>query len=356
MSYCLLEESERDHYMFLHAALAKCERCLAFWLHHGADLNRGAANHPDWIALEWARASNASPEIMRLLAPSVWPSLRPRGFCAGVELDMYVHVPGRICRREVRQMSPRARSHHLFLHAAGSLCKNACKLGWIEELTHLMAPPGEPLKSAFTWAEEAGSGGRGSAFNAECSRENGARSICHLLVISRFQRWRLSAGTLFPFSDFWSLGADDRCAAVASAALRGNLEMLKDICDSDDCSIFIRPGVGVEEANLPDVFEHWTLREYVCLHFYAPPQVQSAPELALVLLWIDGQESMEAFDFAVSPVEEPELEVLRTLTLTGKVFQVFSLQEWKSQLRLIAGCYKEHKNLVSELLRVGASR
>ena len=63
---------------------------------------------------------------------------------------------------------------------------------------------------------------------------------------------------------------------------------------------------------------------------------------------------MEAFDFAFSPVEEPELEVLRTLTLTGKVFQVFSLQEWKSQLRLIAGCYNGHKNLVSELLRVGA--
>ena len=74
---------ERDHYMFLHAALAKCERCLASWLHHGADLNRAAANHPDRIALEWARASNASPEVLRLLTPSVWPSLRPRAFCAG---------------------------------------------------------------------------------------------------------------------------------------------------------------------------------------------------------------------------------------------------------------------------------
>ena len=126
-----MEESEWDHYMFLHAALAKCERCLAFWLHHGADLNRGAANHPDWIALEWAGASNASPEIMGLLTPSVWPSLRPRAFCAGVELDMYVHVPGRICRREVSLMSPRARNHHLFLHAAGSLCK-ACVQAWVD--------------------------------------------------------------------------------------------------------------------------------------------------------------------------------------------------------------------------------
>ena len=107
-----MEESKRDHYMFLHAALAKCERRLAFWLHHGADLNRGAANHPDWIALEWARASNASPETMRLLTPSVWASLQPRAFCAGVELDMYVHVPGRIHRRsqpdepEVARSSP----------------------------------------------------------------------------------------------------------------------------------------------------------------------------------------------------------------------------------------------------------
>ena len=45
------------------------------------------------------------------------------------------------------------------------------------------------------------------------------------------------------------------------AALRGDLEMLKDTCDSSDGSIFISP--GVEEANPPDVLEHWTLREYV---------------------------------------------------------------------------------------------
>ena len=123
-----MEESDRDHYMFVHAALAKCDRCLAFWLDHGADLNRGAANHPGWIALEWARASNASPEITRLLTPSVRGSLQPRAFCAGVELDMYVHVPGRIRRREVSQMSSRARNHHLFLHAAGSLCQACVQL------------------------------------------------------------------------------------------------------------------------------------------------------------------------------------------------------------------------------------
>ena len=74
---------------FVQATFAKRETCSNYWLHHGADLSRGTANHPDWIALEWARASNASPEIMRLLTPSVWPSFRPRAFCAGVELDMY---------------------------------------------------------------------------------------------------------------------------------------------------------------------------------------------------------------------------------------------------------------------------
>ena len=63
---------------------------------------------------------------------------------------------------------------------------------------------------------------------------------------------------------------------------------------------------------------------------------------------------MEAFDFAFGPMKEYDLDVLRTLTLTGKVFQVFSLQEWKIQLRLIDGCYNGHKNPVSEFLKVGA--
>ena len=99
--------------MFLHAALAKCERRLAFWLHHGADLSRSTASHPDWIALEWARDANASPEILRLLAPSIWPSLRPRVFCAGVELDMCARVPGRIDRRCISQLTARSQEHHL---------------------------------------------------------------------------------------------------------------------------------------------------------------------------------------------------------------------------------------------------
>ena len=114
------------------------------------------------------------------------------------------------------------------------------------------------------------------------------------------------------------------------------------------------PGVGVEEANLPDVLEHWTLREYVELAFLrAATGSIRRQNLHSVLLWMDGQESMEAFDFAFGPMKEYDLDVLRTLTLTGKVFQVFSLQEWKSQLRLIDGCYSGHENLVSELLKVG---
>ena len=126
-----MDEIERDHYLYLQAASAKCQTCLNYWLHHGADLRRGTASHPDWIALEWARASNASPEFLRLLTPSVWPSLQPHAFCAGVELEMYVHVPGRIHRREVSQMNPRSRDHHLCLHATGSLCK-VCVQAWRE--------------------------------------------------------------------------------------------------------------------------------------------------------------------------------------------------------------------------------
>ena len=123
-----MEESERDHYMCLHTALAKCERCLAFWLHHGANLNRGAANHPDWIALEWARASNASPEILRLLTPSVWPSLRPRAFCAGVEKEVMISRPW----AHLLDFSPMKRARTCVqLHAAGSLCK-VCAQAWLD--------------------------------------------------------------------------------------------------------------------------------------------------------------------------------------------------------------------------------
>ena len=148
---------------------------------------------------------------------------------------------------------------------------------------------------------------------------------------------------------------DDRCAAAVSAALRGDLEIFKDICDSDDCSIFISPGVGVEEANLPDILEYWILREYVELAFLRVAIGSSRRRnLQSVFLWLEGRESIEAFEFAFGPMKEPELDGLQKSTLTGKIFYAFSLQDWKTQLRLIDGCYNGHQNMVPELLKVGA--
>ena len=50
-------------------------------------------------------------------------------------------------------------------------------------------------------------------------------------------------GDVVSFSDCWSFGPDDqgRGAAVASSAVRGDMEMLKDIFESNDCTIFISP-------------------------------------------------------------------------------------------------------------------
>ena len=285
---------------------------------------------------------------MPLLTPSVWPFLRPRAFCAGMELDMYVHVPGRIHRREVSQMTTRSRDHHLFLHAAGSLCK-VCVQAWLDRGADTSkGTPWEPMKSAFRWAEEAQAD---EALLSMLSVPAGEwcpftkqPSCCFSVPEVAAQR-----GDVVSFSDFWSFGADDqdRGAAVASAALRGDLEMLNDTFESDDCSIFNqRP--GVEEANLPDVLEHWILREYVELALLrAATGLSRRRNLQSVLLWLEGREPMEAFDFAFGPMKEPELDGLQKLTLTGKIFHVFSLQNWKSQLRLIDGCYKGHQNMVS---------
>ena len=109
----------------------------------------------------------------------------------------------------------------------------------------------------------------------------------------------LDGADCFSFPDFWSFGADDqgRGAAVASAALSGDSERLRDIFESDGCSMFIqRP--GVEEAkNLPDALEHWTLREYVELALARAATGSSIRRgLRAVLLWMEGQESAEAFD------------------------------------------------------------
>ena len=68
---------------------------------------------------------------------------------------------------------------------------------------------------------------------------------------------------------------------------------------------------------------------------------------------MEGRESTEAFDFAFGPMEE-YLGDLRTLTPKGKPFGVFSFRPWKSQLRLIEGCYSGQTGAVSGLLTVGA--
>ena len=75
--------------------------------------------------------------------------------------------------------------------------------------------------------------------------------------------------------------------------------------------------------------------------------------LRTALSWMEGQESTEASDSALGPMNE-YLDVLRTLTLTGKAFHVFSFETWSTQLRLIKGCHSGQENVVSELWKVGA--
>ena len=127
----------------------------------------------------------------------------------------------------------KSRDHPLFLHAAGSLCK-ICVRDWLDQGADASYDtPWEPLKSAVSRAEEiqvdkdllsmlSAPGGNGA-----CSRSNP-------LIFFQFQRWRLSARIFFLF---WSFGADNQgCgAAVASTALRNDLEMLIDIFESNDC-------------------------------------------------------------------------------------------------------------------------
>ena len=143
---------------------------------------------------------------------------------------MYVHVPGSIHRREVSQMSPRSQDHHLFLHAAGSLCKVGIQ-AWLDRGAGTSyGTPWEPHKLAFVWAE----GAQGdedllsmlSAPGKERCLFDKQPSYCFSVPEVAAQR-----GDVVSYADFWSFGADDqgRGAAVASAALRRDLEMLKDI-------------------------------------------------------------------------------------------------------------------------------
>ena len=89
---------------------------------------------------------------------------------------------------------------------------------------------------------------------------------------------------------------------MASAALSGDLEKPKDSFESDDRSFYSqRP--GVEEANLPDVPEHWTRHEYVELACWPREGQADVTVCRLLLWWMEGQESTEAFDFAFGPHE-----------------------------------------------------
>ena len=55
---------------------------------------------------------------------------------------------------------------------------------------------------------------------------------------------------------------------------------------------------------------------------------------------------MEAFEFAFGPMKAHDLDALRTLTLKGKAFHVFSFRQWKSQLQLIESCYSGQDSVV----------
>ena len=68
---------------------------------------------------------------------------------------------------------------------------------------------------------------------------------------------------------------------------------------------------------------------------------------------MERRESTETFDFDFGPMKE-YLDVLRTLTLKGKAFHVFSFQKWSRQLRLVEGCYSGKNGVVSALLKFGA--
>ena len=123
-------------------------------------------------------------------------------------------MPGRIDRRCISQLTPRSRDHHVFLHAAGSLCK-VCALSWLDRGADTSrGTPCEP--SAFRWAEEA------HGDDKLLSMLRATAAVKRLLL--QFRYWRLSAPRLGATTAYLFL-----TSGVASAALSGDLERLKDI-------------------------------------------------------------------------------------------------------------------------------
>ena len=122
--------AREEHYLFLQATSKKCKRCLRYWLQNGADLARGTANHPEWITLEGSQFQRqaGSPEIAH--AARMEESNLPGPFCTEAELGTYLRVFSKHARKYARQLRQQEREHHLFLRAAGSLCKE-CVQAWL---------------------------------------------------------------------------------------------------------------------------------------------------------------------------------------------------------------------------------
>ena len=112
-----MESSKQEHYLFLQAASKTRKRCLHYWLQKDADLTRGTANHPEWIALNWARSSNANPEVLRLLTLQDWPRYLPGPFCVASRTG---HLRARV------QLRPQEREHHLFLARGRKSLQSMC--------------------------------------------------------------------------------------------------------------------------------------------------------------------------------------------------------------------------------------
>ena len=150
-----MQSSEQERRLFLQAARRNARgACITGcrMVPTCVDLTRGMANHPEWVALEWARSSNASPEVLRLLTPQEWPSNLPGPFCPWAELDIYLHVLSKPTRKYARQLRQQERGHHLFLRAAESVCK-VCVQAWLDRgVDKSRGPSCDPF--AFRWAQE----------------------------------------------------------------------------------------------------------------------------------------------------------------------------------------------------------
>ena len=149
--------------------------------------------------------------------------------------------------------------------------KFACELGWIKERTRLgLAFHAEGFCGVSVTLVVGGKGGS----------EKRPFSCSSVPKVFAIQHWNVcgwvEGGDCFSFSDFWSFGADDRgrSVAVAWAALSDDLERVKDIFESDDCSICVqRP--GVEGANCQMFSNNGLFASTWSWRFCVPPEGQA---------------------------------------------------------------------------------